>query len=103
MILPPKDQHRNLDDIEKNAPFVTYTWKTPLCPWCAQWLRSVDFRPLGLPWVAKAGCPAYHGLWAFGQNRWVDVRPPKNVSRGGDGAWWTTVTVKELQAQSNDC
>ena len=103
MILPPKDQHRNLDDIEKDTPFVTYAWKRPLCPWCAQWLRNVDFRAIGLPWAVKAGCPAYHGLWAFSKKRWVNIQPPKNVTRGGDGAWWTSVTIEELQALDNNC
>ena len=103
MFLPPSDQPRNLDDIEKDKPFSTYAWETPLCPWCAQWLRLVDFRSIGLPWEARAGCPSFHGLWAFSQKRWLDVRPPKNISRGGDGAWWTTVTVKELQERENFC
>ncbi len=99
--MTPQDQLRNLDDIEKTKPFSTYAWETPLCPWCAQWLRRVDFRPIGLPFEARAGCPAYHGLWAFGQKRWFDVRPPKNVARGSDGAWWTSVTVEELRVQTN--
>ncbi len=103
MFLPPHDQLRNLDDIEKDKPFSTYAWETPLCPWCAQWLRSVDFRPIGLPWKANAGCPSYHGMWAFSKNRWVDVQPPVNVLRGSDGAWWTSVTIEELQAKSNGC
>lgn len=103
MILPPKDQPSNLDDIEKNTPFVTYVWERPLCPWCAQWLRVVDFRPIGLPWEARAGCPNFHGIWAFSQNHWVDVRPPANVARGGDGAWWTSVTIEELRARDNFC
>lgn len=103
MILPPKDQHRDLDDIEKNTPFVTYAWERPLCPWCGQWLRATDFRPAGLPWEARTGCPNYHGLWASGQERWMNIRPPKNVQRGSDGAWWTSVTVEELQAQDTNC
>ncbi len=103
MILPPKDQHRSLDEIEKDTPFVTYAWERPLCPWCAQWLRHVDFRPIGLPWGARAGCPAFHGLWAFSKKRWLNVSPPTNVMRGSDGAWWTTLTIEELQAADNNC
>ncbi len=103
MILPPQHDHRNLDDIEKDTPFVTYAWERPLCPWCAQWLRHVDFRPIGLPWAARAGCPAFHGLWAFSKKHWLDVRPPKNISRAGDGAWWTSVTIEELRAQDQFC
>ncbi len=103
MILPPKDQHLNLDEIEKDTPFVTYAWERPLCPWCAQWLRHVDFRPIGLPWGARAGCPNFHGLWAFSKKRWLNVRPPTNVTRGSDGAWWTSVTIEELRAADNYC
>ena len=98
MLLPPPNDNRNLDDIEKDKPFVTYVWDRPLCPWCAQWLRFVDFRPVGLSFGAKAGCPNFHGLWAFGQDRWLDVRPPKNIERGGDGAWWSTISEDELNA-----
>jgi hypothetical protein len=101
-ILPP-NENRDLDDIEHERPYTTYAWMPPLCPRCGQWLRPVDMRPAGMPFRANAGCPAYHGLFAFSQQRWVDVRPPKNVKIGGDGAWWSSVTVEQLQAMALEC
>jgi hypothetical protein len=100
-ILPPNED-RDLADIEKEPGFATYGWMPPLCPWCGQWLRPVDFQPAGMPFAAKAGCPAYHGLFAFSQQRWVNVRPP-DVQMGGDGAWWTSLTVEQLQAMALEC
>lgn len=46
LIMPPWED-RDLSTIEQERPFVTYWWNPPLCPWCGQWLRSVDMRPLG--------------------------------------------------------
>ncbi len=97
-IMPPLG-NRNLADIEQETPYTTYAWEPPLCPWCAQWLRPVDMRPVGMPFQAIAACPAYHGLYAFGQTRWVDFRPPK-VARGSDGAWWTSLTIEQLQGMA---
>lgn len=93
-ILPPGESY-DLDDIEHKKPYVTYAWAPPLCPWCGQWLRPVDMRPVGLPFEATTACPSYHGLFAFSQTRWVDFRPPK-IARGGDGAWWTSLTTQQL-------
>lgn len=92
---PPSDGIHNLDDIEKETPFVTYAWWPPLCPWCGQWLRGVDLRPIGQDFIAKLACPSYHGLVGHGQTRWVDLRPPA-VQQGGDGAWWCTVSAAQL-------
>ncbi len=83
-------------DSEKEPGFVTYAWWPPLCPWCAQWLRKVDMRPVGLPFVARTACPSYHGLFVHSQMNWRDLRPPK-ITRGGDGAWWTSLTMEQLQ------
>lgn len=97
--IPPLHDHQHLGDIEKETPFVTVAWQPPLCPWCAQWLRPVDMRPVGMPFKAVSACPLYHGLFAFGQSRWVDLRPPK-IARGSDGAWWTSLTIEQLQAMA---
>ena len=99
-LLPPDDSY-DLDDIEKEPGFVTYAWWPPLCPWCAQWLRPVDMRPIGIPFKAITACPAYHGLFAAHLKRWVDLRPP-NITRGSDGAWWTSLTTEQLLNMSKD-
>lgn len=100
-ILPPFEDRR-IDDIEKEPGFATYAWEPPLCPWCGQWLRPVDMRPVGLPFQATNACPFYHGLLAFSQTRWVDVRPPKTVL-GGDGAWWSSISIQELRLVAAEC
>lgn len=89
-MLPPKGE-RDLDEIEKERPFVTYAWASPLCPWCGSWLRKIDMRPRwGIPFIVTAGCPSYHGMTSHGGTKWVDFKPP-DVERGGDGAWWTEI------------
>ncbi len=98
MILPPHDDQRALDDIEKEPPFVTYAWARPLCPWCAQWLRPVDMRPIGLPFTVRLGCPYFHGLFAFSRGCWMDYRVPQ-IARGGDGAWRTSIGVDEMRSE----
>lgn len=92
----------DLDNIEKETPYVTCAWWPPLCPWCGQWLRQVDMRPVGMPFVARTACPAYHGLFAYNQTRWVDFRPPK-VARGSDGAWWTSLTTDQYRIMASEC
>ena len=99
-MLPPWE-NRDLDDIEQETPFVTYAWAPPLCPWCGQWLRPVDMRPMGMPFKATTGCPLYHGLYTFNQTRWVDFRPPEIV-RASDGAWWTTLDAKQLRTMATE-
>lgn len=98
-LLPAPGESHNLDDIEKETPFVTYAWSPPLCPWCGNWLRKVNMRPVGIPFVVRMACPSYHGLYAFNQTRWVDFRPAA-IQRGGDGAWWTTLDTHQLWAMS---
>ncbi len=100
-LLPP-DHPYSAKDVEKEPGFVAYAWWPPLCPWCAQWLRQVDFRPIGLPFVARTACPSYHGLFVTSQMAWMDLRPPKNA-RGGDGAWWTSLTVEQLRSIDSEC
>ena len=95
-IMPPWED-QDLADIEKKTPFTTYAWQPPLCPWCGQWLRPMDMRSVGLPFQEIMACPFYHGLYT--QARWVDFQPP-NVARGSDGAWWTSVTVEQLQGMA---
>lgn len=95
-MLPPKGQ-RAFGDIEKERPFVTYAWVSPLCPWCGQWLRKVDMQPRwGIPFIATAGCPAYHGMTAHGGTKWVDFKPP-DIECGGDGAWWTEIKPEHYE------
>ena len=100
-VMPPWED-RDLRTIEQERPFVTYGWTPPLCPWCAQWLRPVDMRPLGLSIKAATACPDYHGMLAFGQKKWVNLRPP-NTKRGGDGSWWTPLTIDQLKAMATEC
>ena len=95
-VMPPWED-RDISDIENEPPFATYGWNPPLCPWCGQWLRPMDMRPLGLPLKAATACPFYHGMLAFSQRKWVDLRPPK-VERGGDGAWSSTLTLDQIRA-----
>ena len=101
MILPSHNDQCNLDALEKNPPFATYMWARPICPWCAQWLRPVDMRPIGLPFTVQLGCPYFHGLFVFSQGRWMDYRVPQ-IARGGDGAWWTTIDQTEIRARYNN-
>ncbi len=97
-VMPPWED-RDLRIIEHERPFVTYGWNPPLCPWCAAWLRPVDMRAIGLPVKAATACPAYHGMLAFGQQKWVDLRPP-GKERGGDGFWWSTLTIGQQRAMA---
>lgn len=101
MVMPPWE-HRDLDDIEHEPGFATYAWAPPLCPWCGQWLRPVDMRPMGMPFKAITACPAFHGLFTFNQTRWADFRPPK-IDRGSDGAWWTSLTIEQLRTMATEC
>lgn len=90
-MLPPSNSQRDMDSIEKERPFVTYAWATPLCPWCGSWLRQVNLEPRwGIPFTATHGCPYYHGMTTHGGTQWANFRPLK-VERGGDGAWWTEI------------
>lgn len=90
-MLPPKNSQRDMDEIEKESPFVTYAWGSPLCPWCGSWLRQVNMMPRwGIPFIASHGCPSYHGMTTHGGTKWADFKPPK-VERGGDGAWWSEI------------
>jgi len=93
-VMPPWED-RDISAIEHERPFATYGWNPPLCPWCGHWLRPMDMRPLGLPIKAATACPFYHGMLAFGQKKWVDLRPPR-VERGSDGFWHSSLTVGQL-------